>query len=227
MVCALRHVNSRVILLLAFILTGLDGFSNPRPGAGVVPRCQSFIQFLGSRTHNDVKFLRIHSHTGGSCTKKRLNRGLERLMCIESETGPRSPSPQSPQQDLKPEKFVGKSHANRAPPLLPPGGASTFWDTQVQDAKTGGPLTKVLVLGATRTHSATVIWLHGRDGDTAESWAIAAQKLQVPWCKFLFPVSRQGWFLGETEAELRRASDMVLDLVGGSAHNDTCCVPCI
>ncbi len=72
----------------------------------------------------------------------------------------------------------------------------------------------MLILAASRSHSATVIWLHGRDGDTAESWAVAADRLQVPWCKFMFPVSRQGWLLGETERELRQASDLVLDLVG-------------
>ena len=93
---------------------------------------------------------------------------------------------------------TGPTRRARAPPRLPPGGASTFWDRQSAQAPrgaAGGPAaeaeapTDVLVLGTSQTHSSTVIWLHGKAGDPPRAWLRALAKLNMPWCKFLLHVA--------------------------------------
>ena len=86
------------------------------------------------------------------------------------------------------------------PKRLPPAGASTFWDRESSSARAavraspafdppGAARTEVLVLGASRAHSATVIWLHGNAGDPPRGWLRMLAKLNMPWCKFLMPVA--------------------------------------
>ena len=56
-----------------------------------------------------------------------------------------------------------------APRRLPPAGASSFWDrdhpsapaTRETPQSVATATTEVQVLGASRPHAATVIWLHG------------------------------------------------------------------
>lgn len=100
-----------------------------------------------------------------------------------------------------------------APKLLPPAGASSSWEGQGgRSAGTSSPM-GVVVVGPVRQHSATVIWLHGHAGDTAKGWASTAQTLQVPWCKFLFPIAPGGWFTEGSVEELENAAGVVIDLV--------------
>ena len=114
----------------------------------------------------------------------------------------------------------------RAPPRLPPGGASTFWDRQSAQAPrgaAGGPAaeaeapTDVLVLGTSQTHSSTVIWLHGKAGDPPRAWLRALAKLNMPWCKFLLPVaaSRRGADAMRGEGQGGSASGALLEPTAG------------
>jgi predicted esterase len=105
------------------------------------------------------------------------------------------------------------------PPLrLPPGGASTFWDRE-RGTQTGSDgwtapdarpqavgSTEVLVLGASRPHSATVIWLHGCAGDPPRGWLRAVSKLNMPWCKFLLPVAASRRQAGQ-DVQVGKAGD--------------------
>mmetsp|Transcript_4428 Transcript_4428/g.16163 ORF Transcript_4428/g.16163 Transcript_4428/m.16163 type:complete len:172 (-) Transcript_4428:3343-3858(-) len=86
-----------------------------------------------------------------------------------------------------------------APKRLPPAGASSFWDhrpsqsleEEQEQARAGGERVRtaeVFVLGASRAHTSTVIWLHGKEGDDPRGWLRAFSKMELSWCKFLFPV---------------------------------------
>ena len=126
----------------------------------------------------------------------------------------------------------GAVRRTRAPPRLPPGGASTFWERESARAPLGAAgdapalppqkleesPTDVLVLGTSQTHSSTVIWLHGKAGDPPRAWLRALAKLNMPWCKFLLPVAatRPGAARreGGSDGELGMDS-MLLEPTGG------------
>lgn len=93
---------------------------------------------------------------------------------------------------------AARERQGRPPARLPPAGASTFWDrarssppsSESGDAgQLGDVKTEVLVLGTSRQHTSTVIWLHGNAGDPPRGWLRAVAKLNMPWCKFLLPVA--------------------------------------
>jgi predicted esterase len=107
-----------------------------------------------------------------------------------------------------------------APRRLPPAGASSFWDrdhpsapaTRETPQSVATATTEVLVLGASRPHAATVIWLHGDAGDPPSGWLRAIAKLNMPWCKFLLPVA----------ASRRQAAGEVKDDLSGLLLEPTC-----
>ena len=112
------------------------------------------------------------------------------------------------------DEHTGPGLPGRAPRRLPPAGASSFWDREHASAaqqeeyppaagnEVPEDTTEVLVLGASRPHSATVIWLHGDAGDPPRGWLRAVSKLNMPWCKFLLPIalSRSGASNGDEQS---------------------------
>jgi hypothetical protein len=203
--------------LVALILTGLFGTSNTVPAS--FDRSHAFVHFSAQSSETffgrETRFFGIYKDKVSSRCARSSSAAKNGVNACHGQAAESLHA--SDESSTFSNTAQGKKRrSNRAPRLLPPAGASTFWDRKPQHPESQSEITKVLILAASRSHSATVIWLHGRDGDTAESWAVAAEKLRVPWCKFMFPVSRQGWLLGETERELRQASEVVLDLVSFS-----------
>jgi predicted esterase len=119
---------------------------------------------------------------------------------------------------------VNTPMGRHAPRRLPPGGASTFWDRESSfrptfdhaTARKGDDHTEVIVLGTSRPHTSTVIWLHGNAGDPPRGWLRALAKLSMPWCKFLLPVAAsRPCRTGPTHGKDKEGGDELLEHTRG------------
>lgn len=90
-----------------------------------------------------------------------------------------------------------------------------------------------LIIEPTAPHTATVIWLHGL-GDSGQGWSFLAEKMQMPWIRWIFPTASQravainggaksnAWFdiqsrdnflLSPDEVGYKSSRDMVMELI--------------